>query len=79
MHDFMGTRSLSFDDLEISIDLAESKESFLRRVMNISTKGVNTGGEPGNLIDIRKKSQTRRININIYNQLLLKIALAKIY
>lgn len=66
MHDFMGTRPSSFDDLDVGIDLAESKEAFLKSVLRLGSRGRI--GEPGDLFDIRKRSGSKRVTINIYIQ-----------
>lgn len=65
MHDFMGTRPVSFDDLGISVDLAENKETLLKRILNVGIRVGNVGDRPGNLFNIRKKVGNKRIYINI--------------
>ena len=63
MHEFMGTRPDSFNDLKISIDLAENKEAFLEKLLNTEIRFSNTGTPP-----VRTHRQTlhRRLPLNIH-------------
>ncbi|MEO8974057.1 MAG: AAA family ATPase [Ktedonobacteraceae bacterium] len=51
---FMGTKAVSFDKLDISIDLAESENNFLERVTNYALRSQMPAIQAGSSLSIRK-------------------------
>lgn len=55
MSEFMSTQSDSFENLHISIDLAEVKTDILDRILNYTLRSEISGGQQTPLLSIRKK------------------------
>jgi hypothetical protein len=54
---FMGTKEVSFEEFEVTINLADVKEALVRRVLSFNTKTEIPAGRP--LLNIRKKEGER--------------------
>lgn len=55
MPEFMSTQAASFENLNISIDLAEAKTDILKRILNYTLRSEISGGQQKPLLSIRKK------------------------
>jgi len=58
---FMSTEIASYEHLEISIDLAETKAGFLERVLSYSMRSEISGGRQKPSLSIRKRREEREL------------------
>ena len=56
---FMGTDLVSFDDLDVSMDLLETKENLLNQMLNASLRGDIIGAQEKSTFTIRKAQCAR--------------------